>query len=324
MLRALTETKEIQKFRETLNKIKPSVVHFASFDIDKPAKFITAAKEFGAKIVLQPWTMGFWCAQGFAFTKQQQCFQCARGQFTRALSNKCITSSGLMRQFERIKLRRSALASDIFLSSNVDLDSVLESYGVNRTRIKRFPVPFDCTTIPIKAEEEDYFIFYGQPNEHKGFNVLINTFSKIPHIKLKAFPLSRFNSTEAPPQNVEITNHIGWSNGLAGLLARSRGVVIPSLWATTTEYALYEAQLYQKAIVAFNVGAHKNLLSNRVNALVVAPGDLVAFADAIEELNNNKELRTRLGRQSFIDLIDTNDMESLSKLLHDIYLKEPS
>lgn len=60
--RLFYKTKEVKSFSDILLKFSPDVVHFATFDHTKPALFINEAKECGAKVVLQPWTMHFYCS----------------------------------------------------------------------------------------------------------------------------------------------------------------------------------------------------------------------------------------------------------------------
>jgi len=89
--------------------------------------------------------------------------------------------------------------------------------------------------------------------------------------------------------------HLGWATGLADRLACARGSLLPSLRPSTTEYALLEALGWGKPVVAFNVGAHADILRHRKNAMIVPVGDVDAFAEAVRELDRDPVLRQRIG-----------------------------
>jgi len=306
------QTNEIKQFRKILIEFTPEVVHFASFDNAKPPSYIKSAKKIGAKVILQPWTMQFFCAQGFGFRNGKQCTQCASGKFSNALIQKCITYKGIPSLIEKYYLRRSALSADVILSSNIDLDEILFKYGIKKTNIVRFPVPFDCNFFKNQiTNEEDYFIFYGQANQHKGLNVILNIFKNLPELKLKIYPLSNLPVNILKSSNIEIINGMNWSNGLEDAILNAKAVLVPSLWASSTEYALCEALLMKKPVVVFNVGVHKSIFKNKVNAMVADPDNFESFSDAIVELNNNKELRNNIGKNGYNTLLEINASENI-------------
>jgi len=305
-------TKEIKRFKQILNEFSPDIVHFASFDNGKPPSFITSAKKFGAKIILQPWTMQFYCAQGFGFRNGEKCTLCANGNFLNALFKKCITYKGIPSLIEKKILQTSALGADVLLSSNSDLDKILIKYGVKKEKITRFPIPFDCTSLKQqKGNIEDYFIFYGQANPHKGLNVLIKIFNVLPELKLKIYPLSNLPENTLKSSNIEIINGVNWSNGLEDAILNAKAVLVPSLWSTSTEYALCEALFMKKPVVVFNVGVHRDIFKNRLNAMVVESNDITAFGEAIADLNENEDLRRIIGENGFKTLMEINALDNI-------------
>lgn len=70
--------------------------------------------------------------------------------------------------------------------------------------------------------------------------------------------------------------------------------VLPSLWEGFG-YVLAEAALCKKPIVAFDVSSNPELVRHGKTGYLVPVGDLQAFADKIELLYHNKELRKQLG-----------------------------
>jgi glycosyltransferase involved in cell wall biosynthesis len=313
-------TKEVVLFKKLLKSFKPNIVHFASFENNKPAKFLTESKKIGAKVILQPWTMHFYCAQGFGFNKNEKCHLCVNGNFFKAITNDCVTIKKIPGQIERYFLKKSAKIADIVLSSNNELDNILMQYGFNSKKIFRFPIPFDYNFVNILYNSnQDYYIYYGQANEHKGINVLLNIFQDLPDFKLKIFPLSNFSDQKKSAHNIEIINGVGWGNGLKEAVMNAKAVLIPSLWSSSTEYALCEALLLKKPVIVFNVGVHKDIFINKHNAMVVEPNDLLGYKNAIIEINNNKQLRDRIAENGHNTLLDINNLERLKSDLNSIY-----
>lgn len=315
-------TKEVKSFNQILKNFSPDVVHFASFDHSKPSKFISVATKFGAKVILQPWTMHFYCSQGFGFRNGEQCSLCANGNYFNALTKKCVTFRGIPSLIEKKITHNRALNADLFLSSNSELDKILSRYGIGKSHIYRFPIAFDYTFLNKQPErEDDYFIFYGQANSHKGLSVLLDVFTKLPEQRLKIYPLSRLPENSSNNKNIEIINGVGWTNGLSDAIVNSKAVLMPSLWSTSTEYALCEALLMKKAVVVFNVGVHKDIFKNRFNALVVEPNDLNAFVKAVLELDTNEELRKEIAENGYNTLLEINNPDKLYLQLIEGYLK---
>lgn len=305
-------TKVIKAYRKIIQAYQPEVVHFASFDHNKPALFIKESKKVGAKVVLQPWTMQFYCAQGFGFRNGERCELCADGNYLHAITKKCVSLKGLPGQLERKVLHQSALDADTFLSSNSDLDIILNRYGVEDRKIARFPVPFDCAfTASEEVKESDYYIFFGQANAHKGLQVLLEVFKYLPNQKLKIYPLAHLPEETIQSQNIELINGISWNNGLKEAIINAKAVLMPSLWSTSTEYALCEALLLKKPVVIFNVGMHRDVFKNGFDAMVVEPDDIDGYVKAIQKLDQDSDFRKTIGLNGYETLIKLNDPDKV-------------
>jgi glycosyltransferase involved in cell wall biosynthesis len=324
LINIFINNRENAHFKKVLLSFQPDIVHFASFENSKPSKFLLEAKNFGAKIILQPWTMHFYCVQGFGFRNNNSCTKCVKGNYFNALLYRCAGFKSIPLIIERYFLQRRALLAQSFLSSNSTLDEILEKYGVSQNKIFNFPVPFDCSnsTIVDKNVEasDNYYIYYGQVNDHKGLRVLQEVFHKLPNLKFKVLPMSNLPEKYFPTNNVEIINNIGWDNGLKDYIRNSKAVLIPSLWVTSTEYSMCEALLFKKPVVIFNTGVHKDIFVNGVNAMVAEINDINSFANAILEIDNNPDLLTKLSESGHDTLLKLNNSEKLSRDLLKVYL----
>lgn len=314
------QNSETKSFKKILNEFNPDIVHFASFENSKPSRLILEVKKFGSKLILQPWTMHFFCAQGFAFRNNKVCTKCINGNYLNAIKYHCVGLKSIPSLFERYFIHKRALMANVFFSSNSSLDTLLQEYNVPQKNIFRFPIPFDFRKhtpvnedLNLKLIESGYFIYYGQVNEHKGFNVLIEVFKRNPSLKLKVFPMNYIDESQYYNSNIEIHNNVNWNNGLREHIINSKAVLIPSLWITSTEYSLCEALFLKKAVVLFNVGVHKDLFFHKVNAMVVENEDIESYEKVIIELNDDTEMRKNIAIKGYETLINYNDMLLLGK-----------
>lgn len=316
--------KNLRLFKSIIDDFNPDVIHFCSLDYSKSRYFFKYAHGRHIKLIAQPWIYNFYCAQGYDYIDGHDCGCCVSGHFYNALVHKCgPTHSRLLQLISRLLLRRDVLQSDIFLSTNQDMDARLLRYGVPSQKIIRLPLPFDpqrTEGLPV-CDGKD-FIFYGQFQEFKGAHLLQHIISYCPLTMFFLYPivsseeqLIKYGIDQSKLHNVRVDTDLSWFSGLAERVATCRGVLFPSLWPTSTEYALLEAMGLSKPIVAFDVGAHQEILVHHKNAMVVPAGDTRAFSEAILELDQNADLRQEIGygaRQTFKKL--TNSKILVAKL----------
>lgn len=311
------------EFTRLVDEFAPDVVHFASFDHAKSPNLYRYCKSRNIRIVLQPWTMHFYCAQGFGYRGNQQCTLCIDCGFSTAITQGCASLRGVVGQLERSALHDTAIHSaDVLLSSNIDLDGVLRAYGIPQEKIYRFPVAFDTSdTVAVPTTNGDYYIYYGQAVTHKGIDFIVDLFSELPNKKLRIYPMVAYSAGRRMPSNIDVVPGLGWDNGLREAIANAKAVLVPSLWMTSTEYSLCEAMIMKKPVVVFNVGVHKNILSDRENAMVVDVQDKVKFKAALEELEQDPMLYDRLAAAGAARIEEVNDPEKLHAQLMYAYRK---
>jgi glycosyltransferase involved in cell wall biosynthesis len=208
--------------------------------------------------------------------------------------------SGLIAGQVRANLRNSSRNASWFLSSNSDMDHKLALYGVAEEKILHLPLPFESNGLEnMVARDDGYFIYHGQVTDYKGVHVIKRLLDSNTNVRIFICPpfgqetlLQNFGITEGDHPNLRIIRGVNWSNGLEQYLANSRGVLLPTLWPTTVEYALLESLALGKPTIAFAIGAHKDYLLDRSNAMVADPQDIDGYCQRVAEINSNAELRS--------------------------------
>lgn len=220
-------------------------------------------------------------------------------------------------------LHRLRRLSAILGSSREQLDAYA-SLGIERQRIAYCPLFFPKKRLHgVTSRQGGYFIVAGSPRLEKGLHLLKNILPYCSGAKVKiAFKTQRegeecikkFGLDEyVKDGRLDPVFDVGWETGLKELYAESKGVLITSIWPTTTEFALLEALGLGKPVIAFGVGIHGEVISNYINGLVAPVGDAKRFAEYVSELDSSPELCDRLSRgasELFDDL--TSDGRSSS------------
>lgn len=318
--RHIINTIKIEEIKKILKFFSPDIVHFAPFDYSISRFLIEVAIKSKIKVILQPWIYNFFCHQMYAYMDRKACSACIDKGYIQSIKNHCTRIRNLNSIINRILIQKTAQHASLFLSSNYFMDQILFKYCVRKDKIVRFPIPYKIQDLGDDNKDEgDYFIFYGQVKDFKGIDILINVFKRLDEVKLKIYPSSFYNPKIEISSNILIVNNVSWDNGLNNAIQKSKAVIIPTLWPTTTEYTLYEAMNYRKAIIAFNIGAHKEILVDGYNAILIESGDEKGLKEGILSIDNDKEKRLKLGNNAYTTLTNITSPNVIYNKLMDIY-----
>ena len=324
--------KQTKAFEKFVDEVSPDVVHWSSLDYLKSRYLIEIAKSAKARLVAQPWVYNFFCAQGYNYKDGRTCNKCLPDNFQNAIRYRCGDTKSKLIQTASLALYRSNILDiERFLSTGSVMDDILVDYGIDRAKIKRCPLPFDPKRLaylrPHINETKESFVFFGQFKDFKGAlqlkqivneasNVMFDIHTLFAEGEDKVLTEQRFWEHN----NVSLQYKSSWASGLDVRVANSLGIILPSLWPTSTEYVLLEAMALRKPVVAYNVGVHKDMLQHRENAMVIEPGNVTDFADAVQELHQNFELRQQLGANALETITQVYSDDNILSPLRDAYL----
>lgn len=120
--------------------------------------------------------------------------------------------------------------------------------------------------------------------------------------ELNVAGISVKNDPDSIPDDVikewSASNKINWlgkSNNVKKLIEISNVVALPSVYAEGVPRILIEAAAIGRASLAYDTGGCTSIIENNLTGFIVPKNDIIRFAEKLEELLTNPQLREDLG-----------------------------
>jgi glycosyltransferase involved in cell wall biosynthesis len=75
----------------------------------------------------------------------------------------------------------------------------------------------------------------------------------------------------------------------------------------------------KKPVILFNVGIHKDIFQNEIDAMVVEKNDINKYINAVNKLENDIELRENIAEAAYIRLEEIHKEETIYNKIIEIY-----
>ncbi len=327
-----------KSFTRILEQFRPDYLFFIGGIVNTPVVYLDLCRRYGVKTVFLLLVQDFFCARLHAGLNESSCTLCLDGSNWNALSNRC----GDKQARPSLFLLNYQAVQKMFLSRMRKLDYVLGSsdeqlnfyrqVGVDSSKIVKIPLFFDQNRIRTpELTSAPYFVIIGQYRHEKGIHLISKILDHIREgITVK---LLFFNQAETDkflreyPENrqhcdsgkLEILPGVTMTTGAVELIARSGGVINPSIWATTTEFVLLEVLGLSKPVITFDVGIHREVIQNRINGICVKAGDFSGMGAEINYLADHPELGAKIAPEALKLFHRLTDESSFSPVLSEIF-----
>lgn len=97
----------------------------------------------------------------------------------------------------------------------------------------------------------------------------------------------------------ERVKFMGWRDDSDAIMRALDIVIVPSLWEEACSLSLLEAMAASRPLIVTLSGGNAELVSDKVNGILVNKNDVPALANAINLLAENKSLREKMGVSGF-------------------------
>ena len=197
------------------------------------------------------------------------------------------------------------------------------------SRISVVPNAVDTNEFKTRASEEDIVLFTGRFIAVKGTADLVNA---IPSV-ISAHPDTRFlfvgpgyfkpyentlTQLNVPRGRYEFMGFLKDAEARVNCYQSCSVYVAPSLYENMP-IRILEAMSCGKPVVATNVGAIPEVITNGSNGLLVRPRDAVGLSAAINALLDDRSLRKRMGKAARRTVEDRYDWDKNVKKIVDLY-----
>lgn len=291
--------------------------------IQKPATLARRARRRGIKTAFLFYINDFYCTRIYAGLVKGPCTACATLPELPALKNRCY-SPGRFAQFIKSAIVRALVRREIrkahrVLGYSKSQTALHALTGVASSSLAQVSFQFDPSDLDDWTPSDDgYFAITGQAILQKGFHLLAAILARLPptvRVRMSIYHAQEANGIIdrfglqpfCDSGQLELVHNLRSRSDYVAFLSRARGLILTSYYPTTGEFVLQEALYLGKPVIAFDVGAHADILRDGDNAMVAATGDLDDFADKIARLDKDAELRRNIGdraRRSALSFYD--------------------
>lgn len=288
-----------KEFNDLLDEYQPTHLFFDGSITNKPLCLLEIGLKRKLHIDVFIFMQDFFCAKLYANNRFAPCTQCL-DSLTKAFACPLIPKDKaylklFIKQWDRKNLKDLLCKVNHVITSTDEQIGFYRRLGVPETQTYKMPLPFIMNKyVPPQFVRGDYIVGIAQPRIEKGFHLIPQILKYTRNTKVVLAYSNENNVARAlltpgfkkliEQSKLEVVV-ASWKSGLSELVASSSGILIPSIWPTTTEYGLLESLAFSKPIVSFNIGVHKEVIEEGTCGFKAECGDFESFAEKLDKLS---------------------------------------
>ncbi len=327
ILLKLNFSREVYKeIKEIIRKEKPDIAHIHNIFFCITPSVYYALKEENVPVVQTLHNYRFFCINGIFFHKGKVCEKCKDKRFFYAVMGRCWKNSFII----------SFLLAKLIFKRNPffkDIDSYIAISRFSRNKFIEFGLDEEKIYLKnnfLAIEPEDskrdnnYALYLGRLVDYKGVNTLMRAFKINPSFNLKIIgdgPLTRdIRRFASLYSNIELLGRLD-KDSVFEAIRNSSFIIFPSECYENMPVTIIESFVFSKPVIASNLGAAKELITNRVNGILFEPGDAEGLSENIFYLFSHYKERIEMGKNANRFFRERYDKEKSYHDLVDIYTK---
>lgn len=223
------------------------------------------------------------CPNGLRFVGGEPCFRCVGGRYGQAVVHRCkdgdlVASAGVALEKAVHRALRARVAPDVWVSPSAYLAAGLIQDGLPPERIHHVPNLVEVSAAPGLLGEN--VVFAGRLAEEKGIVEVAALARALPDRRIDVYGDGACRSVLAAVSNIRLHGSCSRADVHAAL-ANAGVVIVPSRWPENQPYAVLEAQMLARPVVAASVGGVPELIDDGVDGWLVPAGDAAALVAAV-------------------------------------------
>jgi glycosyltransferase involved in cell wall biosynthesis len=306
-----------------LDRRPADVVHFHNLVPLLTPAALRAAKRSGAAVVWTVHNYRFACPAGTLLRNGVSHDDCIEGSSlacglrnARGSLTESAVYGGALEIQRRLRLLERWVDAYVAPSAFVARMLVRAGYPGERIHVIHHGVRLTAPVNGVRA----HALYAGRLTPEKGVSTLLEAargVAGMPLLLAGQGPLAAQVST-APSAHVRYVGKVS-PDGVTELLRGAAFSVVPSTSSDNLPFAAIEPLAAGVPVVASRVGGLPEIVQQRVNGLLVPPGDPAALADAMRTLWHDVDLRSRLARGARRIAAERFSLEGQTRQLLDLY-----
>jgi len=300
-----------EDFARLLVETRPDVVHFQHLK-DLSLALIDLTDRHGCPMLMTLHDYWLLCANaqlvrpnGSICRGPSLWLNCARCAAARVHRPQLLLGAPLIAAlfaYRSLMVRRAMSRTPLFVTPTLFTKRVFERQGAPQAKIRHIAPGIDKVSMQAtrldKPDAMLQFVYVGGLSWQKGVHVLIEAFNGIDPRRAR---LCIYGDESSAPEYSARLHELATNpeirffgrlahEELGRVLSSADAVVVPSVWYETYCLIIQEAFAAKVPVIASNLGALAERVSDRVDGLLVAPHDATALREAVQELIDDHSL----------------------------------
>lgn len=222
-------------------------------------------------------------------------FEAASSRFHQDSYVKSLIQAGVFALHRRLGLYKRHV--DVFVAPSLYMKRQLVAYGFPEEKIRVVRYGIDAQTITPRLDNDGYVLFVGRLSEEKGIETVIELGRLLPDITFKIVgrgpDMDRLHQLAHGLKNVTF---LGYRSGkeLADLYRGAVCTLLPSRVHENAPLTALESMALGTPMIASDVGGVGEIVEDGVSGFLVAPTDVMAWAEAVMRLVHDEGLQDRM------------------------------
>ncbi len=296
-----------RKLRRLIRDTKPDLAHLQNIYHQLSPSVLKVLKEEGIPTVQTIHDYAYLSPSYGLFDHGAVCERVKPRKYYRAVLHKCVKNSAMASALDAFAYRVHAtlglderLVGRLIAPSEFVKNKFAE-WGKNVFRMEVLPHFIDADRYEPEYAPGAEIAYVGRLSEEKGIGVLLAAMEKIPEVRLKvigAGPMEKQLKDFCELAGLKNVRFLGRLRHTEVMdeIARSRFVVVPSLFYEPFGYLPIEAACLGKTVVASRVGGLPEIVADNETGLLVPPGDAKTLASTIAALAADEPKIRAMGR----------------------------
>ena len=288
-----------QRLANFLGRVQPDILHVHNIYHQLTPSILDAARQAGLPVVMTLHDYKLVCPRYDMLRHGQLCDLCVEEGPTACLRNGCAGSwaGSLLLTCEAAlhRSRQSYAGVARFLTPSHFLRGVMQRGGWDATRLQHvgnFLPAFAMQGAERAPESSKRYLYAGRLSAEKGIGTLLAAVARVGRGTLVVCGSGpqedavRQAAARLPAGRIEYKGHVT-QDVLTSEMQRADFMVLPSEWFENAPFAILEAMAAALPVLASRIGGIPELIDDAQTGVLIAPGNVGAWAQAIEQALDN-------------------------------------